>query len=257
VVICRRTERADQSRPPASSVGVTLHGYPRDGFDLKSVFQPPGEDTGSDSFGEGPSAALATCWESVLGAKWVTPGRLLPPAHAGLELVVVSESAVLHAIRVPADVVKRCCFGHGGSAGTAATSSSSSGRLDVPAAANTAATTAGVAAAPKYGLRKSVASARAGTYGSSARLRSGPGAAGAGASASNTLNSTSSLRYTGVGEGSDACVEFWAVLQREALTLEESLCQGALEGLSISRVDQYARQVRVRVCISGSIHHLW
>jgi len=236
-------------------VGVTLHGYPRDGFDLKSVFQPPGEGTGSDSFGEGPSAALATCWESVLGAKWVTPGRLLPPAHAGLELVVVSESAVLHAIRVPADVVKRCCFGHGGSAGTAATTTSS-GRLDVPAAANTAATATVVAAAPKYGLRKSVASARAGAYGSSARLRSGPGAAGAGASASNTLNSTSSLRYTGVGEGSDAFVEFWAVLQREALTLEESLCQGALEGLSISRVDQYARQVRVRVCISGSTYHL-
>ena len=65
-------------------------------------------------YGEGPSASLATCRESILGVKWGTPGRFLAPAHPyGLELMILSESAVLHAVKIPNDVVKRCCMGMG------------------------------------------------------------------------------------------------------------------------------------------------
>ena len=41
--------------------------------------------------------------------------------------------------------------------------------------------------------------------------------------------------------------EYWFVLQREALALEESLQNGMLEGLTIARVDQYARQITLEM----------
>ena len=62
-------------------------------------------------------------------------------------------------------------------------------------------------------------------------------------SANITVNST-----TGIGYETDPYkMEFYALLQREVLELEEELQKGILEGLSISRVDQYARQVTIQI----------
>ena len=64
-------------------------------------------------------------------------------------------------------------------------------------------------------------------------------------SANVTLNSTTGL---GLKHDSDPSkMEFYLLLQKEVLELEEGLQRGILECLSISRVDQYARQVTLEV----------
>jgi hypothetical protein len=62
-------------------------------------------------------------------------------------------------------------------------------------------------------------------------------------SATLSVNSAAGLGY----EGDASKVEFWSLLQREVLGLEEGLQKGQMEGLSVSRVDQYARQVTLEV----------
>jgi hypothetical protein len=252
VIICRRTsdeKRGDEQKCVNVIVNISLYGYPRDGFDLKSVFHPP-TDGHPDSvgFGEGPSSALATCKESILGVKWGTPGRLLPPAHPGLELLVMTESAVLHAVKIPTEVVKRCCM-----VGARVISSQSfpdhlikQSSASTPREADKGAG-GGVQVAPKYPLRKSITSMRSASATAVGRgrglLAHGHGSASANM---NTLNSTSSLRYDNTG-GDSVVGEYWQVLQREALVLEENLQNGLLEGLSIGRVDQYARQITLEM----------
>jgi hypothetical protein len=81
---------------------VTLQGYPRDTLALKKVFSPLTEDL--STYGEGPSTCLATIKEKILGVKWGIPGRFLPPSHSGLELLIMTESAALHVIKVPVEI---------------------------------------------------------------------------------------------------------------------------------------------------------
>ena len=84
-------------------------------------------------YGEGPSVSLATCRESILGVKWGTAGRFLSPAHPyGLELMILSESAVFHAVKIPNDVVKRCCMGINVGIGMSTANPATGGRTALP-----------------------------------------------------------------------------------------------------------------------------
>lgn len=81
---------------------ISLQGYPKDTLALKKVFSPLDEDV--STYGEGPSTCLATIKEKILGVKWGVPGRFLPPTHSGLELLIMTESAAIHVIKIPVEM---------------------------------------------------------------------------------------------------------------------------------------------------------
>jgi WD40 repeat protein len=88
-------------------IDIRLHGYTRDGQDLGRVFLDPA----TDAFSDAPSLSLGQSCDSIIGMRWGTPGRLCPPAHAGMELLVFTESCMLHPIKLSPDVVYKYCGG--------------------------------------------------------------------------------------------------------------------------------------------------
>jgi hypothetical protein len=225
-------------------IDITLHGYPRAGLALKKAFSPLNEDPGS-SFDEGRPTVLGTCCESILGVRWGVAGRLVPPAHGGLELLLLTDSAALHVLTVSSDTLDR---------------SSQDDKTEIYAQSMRAKAAVGdikesqmsVNTKPKYALKKSSATNNHTepayavhhiTGKNSIPFRTSASEVEILHSATLSVNSAAGLGY----EGDASKVEFWSLLQREVLGLEEGLQKGQMEGLSVSRVDQYARQVTLEV----------
>lgn len=227
-------------------IDITLHGYPRAGLALKKAFSPPSEDS-EPSFDEARPTVLGTCCESILGVRWGAAGRLVPPAHGGFELLLLTDSAALHALRVSSDTLdprskdeKREVYAQSVRVKTSV--GDMSGKESQTS----------ITMKPKYALKKPSATNNhtepaysvhhvAGK--NSIPFRSSASEVEISHSATLSVNSATGLGY----EGDSLKVEFWSLLQREVLGLEEGLQRGQMEGLSVSRVDQYARQVTLEV----------
>jgi hypothetical protein len=89
----------NQKQPQSSS--AFLVGCPRQKYDLGSVFS-------KTSTLHSPGIEIADTHETVVGMCLGEPGRLVPPAQGGLELVLASASSCLHAIKIPASVLADC-----------------------------------------------------------------------------------------------------------------------------------------------------
>ena len=227
-------------------IDITLHGYPRAGLALKKAFSPPTEDR-EVTFDEARPTVLGTCCESILGVRWGAAGRLVPPAHGGLELLLLTDSAALHVLRVSGDTLDRSSQDdkselYAQSMGGKSYIRDMSGK-ESQTPVNTK---------PKYALKKSSAinahiepaySVHHVTGKNSIPFRTSASEVEILHSATLSVNSAVGIGY----EGDVSKVEFWTLLQREVLGLEEGLQKGHMEGLSVSRVDQYARQVTLEV----------
>ena len=62
-------------------------------------------------YSDGPTSVLARFDESIIGMKWGTPGRLTPPVHAGLELLIFTESSKLYPLKIRSEIVYEYCGG--------------------------------------------------------------------------------------------------------------------------------------------------
>eukprot|EP01035_Chromulina_nebulosa_P018904 gene18904-24706_t len=55
------------------------NGGPKDGYNLEKIYQPPN----TDEINDGPFTHIATLQNSnILGIRFGTPGRLIPPSHS-------------------------------------------------------------------------------------------------------------------------------------------------------------------------------
>jgi hypothetical protein len=223
-------------------IDITMHGYPRAGLALKKAFSPPSEDPGT-LFDEARPTVLGTCCESILGVRWGVAGRLVPPAHGGLELLLLTDSAALHVLRVSTDTLDRSSQDDKTQSMRAKAELGDLSGRESQMSVNTK---------PKYALKKSSATNNHIEPAYSAHPIAGKNSIPFRTSASEveilhaatlSVNSAAGLGY----EGDASKVEFWSLLQREVLGLEEGLQRGQMEGLSVSRVDQYARQVTLEV----------
>ena len=268
-VLCRRQDlvltengvREAKSKPTAvaaatartsPAVVIKLQGCPRDS--LLNVFSPPDQRT-NKGLEYGPSIELAHVSSSpILGVLWGAPGRLIPPVHGGLELLFLTESASLTAIRVPQDVIRKYCYSGGGasksdlasialekarSRDNVALLENSSSRPVALFSSNSAALIA-----PRYPL-SGLKSAKDLEFGdelaAGKKKKSSKAVAGAGMG-------------VGVGGSADRGGDrFWAGIRGEVLVLEDAVQRGLLLGLIIGRIDQYARQVTLEM----EIPRLW
>lgn len=232
----------------SSSVFIDIQGYPRDGYSLEKVFAPD-----PDGFDDGPSLRVFSCNEPILGMKWGTPGRLVPPSHAGLELLFLTESAALHAIKIPVDVVRHCSnTGNNGYS----TVASPNNALDILSKAtkvipnnrktnivntnNESHDNVQSIAAPKYrlmSLKKTMPPL--GDCGN--RIRK----VGVGNSISNVIRSSDITS----DDPSNSRSDFWTFLRKDVLRLEHTLQQQLLEGINIGRIDEHARQITLEMSL--------
>jgi hypothetical protein len=233
----------------SSSVSIDIQGYPRDGYSLEKVFSPPDPD----GFGDGPSLRVVACKDPILGMKWGTPGRLVPPSHAGLELLFLTESAALHAIKIPVDVVKHCSnTGHNGYSTVASPNNSleilakaakvvtNNRKANVINTGNESQDNIKPIAAPKYrlvSLKKTIPPL--GDCGK--RIRK----VGVGNSISNVIRSSD----ISTDDQSNSRSDFWTFLRKDVLRLEHTLQQQLLEGISIGRIDEHARQITLEMSL--------
>jgi hypothetical protein len=221
------------------------------------------------------SVQLAQSLDPVLGVRWGVPGRLLPPMHNGQEMLFLSASACIHAVRVPAEVMWKYCSANAAVVGSG--NANASDKLASPhwssapksqqakALGLESANNAVKMEAPKFclsGLKRYVvpspradpsssasvsgylplggdAAAVSATapWSSSAHRLATPlsSADPAGAAAAPSSFGSSALSLSGV---------FWERLQEGVLLLERQLQAGLLEGLTLGNVDKSARQVR-------------
>ena len=261
-------------------MGISLFGYPREGLALEKVFTPLSPDISQRTIlsKEGSSSLLATCCEPILALRWGTPGRLLPSMYGSLELLAVTESAALHVIRIPLGTSPQEFISPREKGENNLTISGINadshkvedemGRPDgvligsiKPVYSLKRSHTAPNNNIELHGQSQSIQNLRSSLLNRSTHpIRSAIEGESL-PSANITVNST-----TGIGYETDPYkMEFYALLQREVLELEEELQKGILEGLSISRVDQYARQVTIQIqqvlslilepslCISASL----
>jgi len=286
MVVCSRGKTTTEQ-------SLRLQGCPRDS--LRSFFSPP-EPRTTRVLDYGPSLHLASIQsDTVLGMRWGTPGRLIPPSHGGLELLVLTESALITAVRLPQDVVRKYCFtGSSGSSSGLSALQTIGGERGVNGAVGGGRTERSVAggggatsgshggdnekrdfekidapigplllAAPRYSvneLRQSVKQGvGAGLLSSENALRlqissalpsSEGGSASLKLSSSSRGNTDSSPSLASNGQGAATGDRFWTGIQNEVLALEDAVQQGLLAGLSIGRIDQYARQITLEVEIA-------
>ena len=218
----------------SSSLVIRLQGCPRDS--LLNVFSPP-DQRSSKGLEYGPSIELAQVSSSpILGMLWGAPGRLIPPVHGGLELLVLTESASLTAIRIPQDVIRKYCFSGGGSSKSdlaSITLEKARSRENMALEpARLAAPTNATLIAPRYPL---------------SFLKSSKDQEFNSESAPNKKKKGSSkvvVQAASVDRGGD---RFWAGIRGEVLALEDAVQREQLHGLIIGRIDQYARQVTLEM----------
>ena len=232
---------------------LTLQGFPADRLPLESLFLPAsapsmGSSTSTklpsnDEFGEGPSASLASCTQRLLGLKWGTPGRLVPPFHGGFELIMLTESAILHAVKVPLESVKKCCWAV---------------EAGLPSYNAAAFGVGGIRKDDVVQLNSDARVASSSTVDLSA-IKKGPRyLPGGGADRSTSLVSGYSGRSGGFdhkGNGNDTSWgidEFWSQMQSAVLSLEEAIATGQLRDVTLGRIDQYARQLTLETMLVGS-----
>lgn len=218
---------------------IILRGYPIGGLTHSGAVVPPEGETETSIYGTSPNFLLATCCEPILGMRWGNSGRLMPSAQGGLDLHMMTDSAALHIIKIPKETLDRCSSDGKGDGYSSRSTELVSGSINV------------VDAKPKYALKKSVVMA-SGPFDFQAQSQNP-----AGRHAATVGKSTVPFRSGSEGEGlhlanlgyenDTSKTEFWGLLQKEVLGLEEVLQRGQLEQLSISRVDQHARQVTLEV----------
>lgn len=262
-VVCRNT-----SVPTALQV-LRLQGCPRDS--LLNAFSPPDARPTKGALEYGPSIELAHGFASpVLEMKWGTPGRLVPPAHSGLELLVLTESACLTAIRVPMDLVRKFCY-----AGiTKISSGSGSGDFslldqqqagEIPLKGKQPSTVEstvlalgptglGASRHPLSNLKsrhshKSEKS-RSESIGGAFSMMTPPiqgGGPGRGETSGGAAAATGLSSSTSPDQADKGGERFWASIRGDVLALEDSVGRNLLPGMTISRIDQYARQVTLEI----------
>jgi hypothetical protein len=246
VVTCSSNKPEASQKLPAAGVGsgklgftqfaLTLQSFPNHRMGLDGLFP----SSNSDDFGEGPAFPLASCAQKILGMKWGTPGRLVPPFHGGFELLLLTASATLHALKVPLEVVRRCCWAV--ETGLCSTN---------PLLINESTTLRGVAEnssprgttgpgdrRPPHNLLK--ASARHLVGGGSDRLF-GP------VSLDRRLTSNVAAHGGNDNVTQISTDEFWATMRAAVLALEEAILHNRIEGVSLGRIDHFARQLVIEV----------
>lgn len=172
----------------------------------------------------GPSIELNhSSTTSVVDMKWGTAGRLLPPFHSGLELLLLTESAALTAIRIPHDMVRKYCFPGGGSSSTLGGAN--------PISASAPPSSAVSVAGPRHQLSSLKSNRKEPEILSTPRNSGSGGVVGNGTAALST--------------GDRSGDRFWAGIRAEILALEDAVTSNQLRGVSISRIDQYARQITI------------
>lgn len=188
------------------STSITLYGYARDDiqYDAKLI--------------------LAICPEKILGMKWGLPGRLLGPLHNGLELLLLTESGIIHPIRISIESVHKYC------GGVAVAMTSKSKPIDViPSAGLNVDIKTTKELSPKFlisDMQSSLdESIRFGNIYSEKKL---PG-------------STSHENPTLSNES------FLDKLKNEILLIQNKISQNILTNLHIHRLDQYARQLTLEM----------
>lgn len=206
-------------KDPDGVTSITLQGYPRDGKEgsLQNIF------TENQTYNYGPPKCLHTIKkDTLLGMKWGTPGRLIPPSYPGLELLMLTESATLTALKLSGEVVSKYCGG-----------------LKIRSTQEQ-----NISVAPNYLLKSLKESFTVQCPSPSKRNKSSGGKSDF-SSITNDRYDDQHLHFSTVEDS------FWKILQEEVLRLEDSLQKGWFEGLVINRIDQYARQVMLDVDISS------
>lgn len=240
------------SLPPGSSrdfkMDITLHGYPRYGLSLKEAFSPLSDD--SDSSSERRSTLLASSYENILGVRWGSTTRLVPSVLTGIEMMMLTDSAALHILRVPTKTLNERSQEDRMQRVGSSSSGQNSENVDKEMPGS-------VRMKPKYALKKSLISHNSFIESHSNSLRQLPGngknsipfrTTGTGLEVEVVHSSLTADSSTGLGFESDPVkAELWSMLQREVLGLEERLQTGELESLTVVRVDQYARQITLEV----------
>jgi hypothetical protein len=259
----------NQSKSKSSSVTniLTLQGFPQNRMGLDSLFSGPVATSGnrsvdavavSDDIGEGPTSSLAVCSQRILGMKFGTPGRMVPPFHGGFELLALTESATLHALKVPVDAVRRCCYsGEGITVANPLNVSATADRNVANASSSAQSTAEAGMSSQQLPLRSKLAVFH--------QLKEGPRfLAGSGSDRLQPRSSVAAERAKTPGSAShsitadyDSLVtsaqsdDFWATTRSAILALEEALQHSRLEGVSIGRIDQFARQLTIEVARSS------
>lgn len=261
---------------------LDMQGYGK--YNLRDVFQSPAPadnamstDTGGplQSLREtvSPHAHIASLRnKSILSMHWGTPGRLLPPSHSGLELLIFTESADLYAVKIASESLNKVCGGmydsNGAkeSSGPGGSSRCSNGSSNVMLTTDSGQGNNNVSftntntcnnntITPKYPLERLKPSIDPLPKPSSKKFgRRFP-------SSSPLAKTHDSSELTVLSPQVDTAVDshrkillsastgdfFWNSLEGPVLVLEDSIQQGTLEGVSIGRIDQYARQLTLEV----------
>lgn len=230
--------KSDESQAQSQSrfsTSIFLQGYARDGYSLESLFS----NTSNNMQSSGPHLKLATIDETILGMRWGTPGRLVPPSHSGLELLIFTESARIQAIKIAADVVNHFCGGLPSSAlsydpgklllsPTSSTGSSAGSNMSPRSAASLIDSTNSIAM-PVFSvdnLRTSFLSETLSDKNTSTMVK-------------KNSSGSQSRRSSFQSENEN----LWSHLQSEILNLDDQIKNRMFEGLVIGRVDQFARQI--------------
>ena len=161
------------------------------------------------------SYKVAFCHEPILGMKWGRAGHLVPPSHSGLELIFLTASASLYAIRISGDVLKNS----GGSFSRQISNTELSGDFKI---------------SPTFhlSLLDDVKSSVESEEKKLATLTT------IGNNNSSELNSNQPTN------------NIWTLMRQDILDLEEFLQIGNMAGLRISLIDHLSRRI-----ILDMIHH--
>jgi hypothetical protein len=252
--------------PAGHKMDITLHGCPNRnrglgvGLSLQNASTTPSEDV-DHWLTKGQATTLASCTEAVLGLKWSGAGRLISPAHAGFDLLMLTESAALHVLRVPLSVLASDPNDDESGLFTSHSSTKTPSNLDVRSSDKS------ISSTPKYSLKKSLyatpghADHQAHSVRQVAGYNTIPFRAAGGSDVEAPLTGSSSVStgYESDPAKARAKVDLSSILQWEILGLEERLQAGFLRGLSVSTVDEQARQVTLEVnhvSVSMNIHSL-
>lgn len=207
-------QHTSQASAPPSSVGTST-GDARGLFDVRLHSAPgPNEGDASDTMELAKVSA-----SGILGCFWAN--EKAGPA-SGLELVCFTDSSSLLSIKISGDVFKKMCINPPATSGSGGTGKDKVLPVKPAPAPPAVLKTGKLQAPPRYSL--------ASLRDNSAQLAPLP---------------RRESKEEGMG-GSDAAVpaaRFWAGLREGVLSLEDLAQRGDLTGLSMGRIDQYARQV--------------
>lgn len=231
----------EKDHPGPLSTPIWINSFPRREYSLLAVYNPPSVDVNEKKTLTSLREQIVGCSEPILGMRWSTPGRLLPPLQGGLELMFLSSgTSSLHAISISPDIVERYTFESGPYETSTIHSKHDTtkhlSQLRSGHRSNIQHQPVFKMNPPKYsisGLKRNIITPRDLTENTNGiKLKQDQYSTIKNDGRVPDLNKTLSTGNT-----------FYNQLQLEIMLLEEAIQNGNLSGLSISRIDQYARQI--------------